>query len=71
MNTYDYNISDIVNKYSRHVAMLSYTYTKNIADAEDIAQDVFLQLVKSNKNLKMNNIYAHGFSHHINKSKNH
>ena len=23
MNTYDYNISDIVNKYSRHVAMLS------------------------------------------------
>ena len=49
MNTYDYNISDIVNKYSRHVAMLSYTYTKNIADAEDIAQDVFLQLVKSNK----------------------
>lgn len=42
MNTYDYNISDIVNKYSRHVAMLSYTYTKNIADAEDIAQDVFL-----------------------------
>ena len=49
MNTYDYNISDIVNKYSRHVAMLSYTYTKNIADAEDIAQDVFLQLIKSNK----------------------
>ncbi len=61
MNTYDYNISDIVNKYSRHVAMLSYTYTKNIADAEDIAQDVFLQLVKAIRNLKMKNIYAHGF----------
>ena len=52
MNTYDYNISDIVNKYSRHVAMLSYTYTKNIADAEDIAQDVFLQLIKSNPSYK-------------------
>lgn len=51
MNTYNYNISDIVNKYSRHVAMLSYTYTKNIADAEDIAQEVFLQLVKIQMNI--------------------
>lgn len=63
MNTYDYNISDIVNKYSRHVAMLSYTYTKNIADAEDIAQDVFLQLVKAIRNLKEEHLRAWLFLH--------
>ena len=72
MNTYDYNISDIVNKYSRHVAMLSYTYTKNIADAEDIAQDVFLQLVKSNKKFENEeHLRAWLFRIAINKSKNH
>ena len=72
MNTYDYNISDIVNKYSRHVAMLSYTYTKNIADAEDIAQDVFLQLVKSNKEFENEeHLRAWLFRIAINKSKNH
>ena len=72
MNTYDYNISDIVNKYSRHVAMLSYTYTKNIADAEDIAQDVFLQLIKSNKKFENEeHLRAWLFRIAINKSKNH
>jgi len=71
MNTYDYNISDIVNKYSRHVAMLSYTYTKNIADAEDIAQDVFLQLIKSNKEFENEeHLRAWLFRIAINKSKN-
>ena len=72
MNTYNYNISNIVNKYSRHVAMLSYTYTKNIADAEDIAQEVFLQLVKSKKEFESEeHLRAWLFRIAINKSKNH
>ena len=56
MNTYDYNISDIVNKYSRHVAMLSYTYTKNIADAEDIAQDSFVNFWNQKENVSQHEV---------------
>ena len=49
MNNYHYNIEHVVQKYCRNIAMLAFTYTKNVADAEDIAQEVFLQLVKSKR----------------------
>ena len=40
------NIDEAINKYSDLVYKLAYCRTKNKYDAEDIFQDVFLQLVK-------------------------
>ncbi|MBQ8781120.1 MAG: sigma-70 family RNA polymerase sigma factor [Oscillospiraceae bacterium] len=39
----------VLNKYSDTIIKLSYTYVKNICDAEDIAQDVLLALMKRDK----------------------
>lgn len=72
METYYYNIENIVQKYCRNIAMLALTYTKNIADAEDIAQEVFLQLVKSRPAFESEeHLRAWLFRIAINKSKNH
>ncbi len=38
-----------IGKYSNSIIKLSYTYVQNICDAEDIAQEVFLALMKRNK----------------------
>lgn len=40
-------ITDAVNEYSDTVFRVAFQYLKNRADAEDILQDVFLQLFKS------------------------
>lgn len=42
------NVSDIVQRYGKNIMMLAFTYTKNTADAEDIAQEVFIELMKTN-----------------------
>lgn len=42
--TKDY-ISDLLDKYGDMVLRIAYTYLKNRADAEDIVQDVFLQII--------------------------
>ena len=42
----DEYIRHILDKYSETIIKLSYTYVKNICDAEDIAQDVLLSLMK-------------------------
>ena len=39
----------VLEKYSNTIIKLSYTYVKNICDAEDIAQDVLLALMKREK----------------------
>lgn len=39
----------ILDTYSQTLIKLSYTYVKNICDAEDIAQDVFVALIKRGK----------------------
>lgn len=39
-------IEILVNKYGNMILRLSYTYLKNIADAEDVVQDVFLKIVE-------------------------
>lgn len=72
MNNYHYNIEHVVQKYCRNIAMLAFTYTKNVADAEDIAQKVFLQLVKSKRDFDSEeHLRAWLFRITINKSKNH
>lgn len=44
----DYNqVERIVEEYSDMVLRVAFTYMKNIADAEDITQEVFLKLVKN------------------------
>ena len=45
----DEYIRSVLEKYSSCVVKLSYTYVQNICDAEDVAQDVFLALIKRNK----------------------
>ena len=45
----DKYISDVVEKYSDMVLRLAYVYVKNIPDAEDITQDVFIKFFKSKK----------------------
>ena len=72
MKTYHYDIEHIVQKYCRNIAMLAFTYTKNTADAEDIAQEVFLQLIKSKRDFESEeHLRAWLFRVTINKSKNH
>ncbi len=45
----DEYIRYIIEKYSSTIIKLCYTYVKNICDAEDIAQDVLVSLLKRNK----------------------
>ncbi len=40
---------DVINKYSNMVYRLSFSQTKNISDADDIFQEVFLRYIKYNK----------------------
>jgi RNA polymerase sigma factor (sigma-70 family) len=39
-------IQHVLDKYSKMLIKLAFTYVKNTADAEDIAQDVFVSLLK-------------------------
>ena len=41
-------IGDLVDKYGNMILRIAYTYLKNKADAEDIVQDVFLQIIDKN-----------------------
>lgn len=38
----DQELHRVINKYSRHMIRIAFTYVKNIADAQDITQEVFL-----------------------------
>ncbi|QHQ60342.1 sigma-70 family RNA polymerase sigma factor [Anaerocolumna sedimenticola] len=42
----DEYIQYVLEKYSKMLIKLAFTYVKNIADAEDITQDVFVSLIK-------------------------
>ncbi len=42
----DEYINNILSRYTQTLVRLSYTYVKNICDAEDIAQDVFVALLR-------------------------
>lgn len=46
MGTDHMKIAEVVHKYHKNILILAFTYTKNVQDAEDIAQDVFLELWK-------------------------
>lgn len=39
-------IKHVLDQYSNMIIKLAFTYVKNMADAEDIAQDVFVSLIK-------------------------
>lgn len=41
-----HNLSPIVDKYSDQIIRIAYQYTKCMSDAEDIAQEVFIRLLK-------------------------
>ncbi|MDF2586741.1 MAG: polymerase, sigma-24 subunit, subfamily [Anaerocolumna sp.] len=43
-------IQYVVDKYSNMIIKLAFTYVKNISDSEDIAQEVFLSLLKRDIN---------------------
>lgn len=45
----DNYISYIVNKYSDMVLRLALTYLKNISDAQDVCQNVFIKIFEQNK----------------------
>lgn len=49
MEISDKEIEDILEKYSPAVYRLAYSRTKNVHDAQDIMQEVFLQYIKSDK----------------------
>ncbi len=42
----DEYIRHVLEKYSKMLIKLAFTYVKNMADAEDITQDVFVSLIK-------------------------
>ena len=68
----DTYIQYILGKYSETIIKLSYTYVKNTFDAEDIAQDVLLSLIKRNKPFESEEYErAWILRTTINKSKNH
>lgn len=68
----DTYIRYILGKYSETIIKLSYTYVKNTFDAEDIAQDVLLSLIKRNKPFESEEYErAWILRTTINKSKNH
>ena len=46
----------IFNLFKNDVYRLSYSYTKNISDSDDITQNVFVKLYKHNEILKLDNI---------------
>ena len=45
-------VQDAVQEYSPSIIRLAYTFTKNLPDAEDIAQDVFLTYLIEQPNLE-------------------
>ena len=63
---------EAVYKYSESILKVSFTYVKNTSDAEDIAQDVFLALLLSDKEFESEeHLKAWLIRTAINKSKNH
>lgn len=42
----DEYIQHVLDKYSKMLIKLAFTYVKNMADAEDITQDVFVSLIR-------------------------
>lgn len=46
------NIRNAVSKYSNSIIRVAFTYMKNIADAEDIAQDTFLAYLNKKPEFK-------------------
>ena len=66
------DISYAVSTFARTVAKVAYTYTKNVPDAEDIAQDVFIALMNSGKNFESDeHLKAWLIRVTVNKCKNH
>ncbi len=65
-------IQYILDTYSQTIIRLCYTYVRNIFDAEDIAQDVFVSLLKRGKGFESpEHEKAWLLRTAINKSKNH
>lgn len=65
-------VQKAVEKYSRTVLKIAFTYTKNVPDAEDIAQDVFLALFREKKDFRSEeHLKAWLIRVAVNKSKNH
>ncbi len=62
-------ISDAVNSYSDTVFRVAYSYAKNRCDAEDILQEVFLQLIKTRPDICGEQLKAWLIRVTINKSK--
>jgi len=44
----DSSFSDAVNKHTNMLIRVAFSYTKNIIDAQDIVQEVFLKLLENN-----------------------
>lgn len=65
-------VQKAVEKHSRTVLKIAFTYTKNVPDAEDIAQDVFLALFREKKDFQSEeHLKAWLIRVAVNKSKNH
>jgi RNA polymerase sigma factor (sigma-70 family) len=47
-NEVSIRVHDAIKRYSSSIIQIAYSYTKNLPDAEDIAQDVFLALLTKN-----------------------
>lgn len=65
------DVEELVHTYSKCVLRVAYTYVKNTNDAEDIAQEVFLSLLKCNQRFESKaHIKAWLIRVTMNKSKN-
>jgi RNA polymerase sigma factor (sigma-70 family) len=50
-NEVSIRVHNAIKRYSSSIIQIAYSYTKNLPDAEDIAQDVFLTLLTKNPSL--------------------
>ncbi len=66
------DIGRAITTFARTVAKVAYTYTKNVPDAEDIAQEVFIALMNSGKEFENDeHLKAWLIRVTVNKCKNH
>ena len=61
MQTNEENISYFVDTYGDMILRLAVSYLKNMQDAEDVVQNVFLTLFEKTRSLRMRNTKRLGF----------
>ena len=52
----------LVNDFKERVINICYSYTNDLPDAEDVSQEVFIEVYRSLKVLRGKRLWQHGFT---------